>query len=98
MRRLRSFLIRIYTVHHESVHRPDAIGLQSSDIFDAVSSLNNLGKLREQEVKHGQEGTFIILSDFHLNDILVLSKLEELFRDFENFHPLPVFVLMGNIS
>ena len=85
----------IYETRRKAI---DAIGLQNSDIFDAVPSLNELVKLREQEVEHGQEGMFIILSDVHLNDIRVLSKLEELFRGFENFDPLPVFVLMGNFS
>lgn len=74
----------------------NAIGLQSSDIFNAMSSLSELSKMREQEIKHGKEGMFVILSDVHLDKPQVLSKLDKLFCGFVGMDPLPIFVFMGN--
>lgn len=76
----------------------DAVGLQSSDIFNAIPTLSELSRLKEQENRHGSDGMFVILSDVHLDDSRVLSKLEVLFSGYNDYTPLPVFVLMGNFS
>uniref|UniRef100_A0A6V2A035 DNA polymerase II subunit 2 n=1 Tax=Ditylum brightwellii TaxID=49249 RepID=A0A6V2A035_9STRA len=74
----------------------DAIGLQNSDIFSSISSLSELEKLREQEIEHGQDGMFVILSDVHLDNPAVMRNLDTLFEGFEGMQPLPLFVFMGN--
>jgi len=74
----------------------DAIGIQSTDIFQSVSTVSELDKLRQQEAQHGPEGMFVILSDVHLDKPGVLDKLQTLFEGYQHFDPLPVFVLMGN--
>ena len=76
----------------------DAIGLANSDLFGAIPTLSELAKLREEEVKHGEDGMFVLLSDVHLDDARVLQKLEQLFQGFEGFDPLPVFVFMGDFA
>ncbi len=76
----------------------DAIGLANSDLFGAIPTLSELAKLREEEVKHGEDGMFVLLSDLHLDDARVLEKLEKLFKGFEDFDPLPVFVFMGDFA
>lgn len=85
----------IYECRKEAI---DAIGIQNSDIFGSIPTLSELAKLREQEIKHGPEGNFIILSDVHLDDIRVLENLTKLFEGFQDFDPLPVFVLMGDFA
>mmetsp|Transcript_8307 Transcript_8307/g.12741 ORF Transcript_8307/g.12741 Transcript_8307/m.12741 type:complete len:600 (-) Transcript_8307:190-1989(-) len=74
----------------------DAIGIQSTDIFQSVSTVSELEKLRQQEAQHGPEGMFVILSDVHLDKPGVLDKLQLLFEGYQHFDPLPVFVLMGD--
>lgn len=76
----------------------DAIGMQNSDIFNSMSSLAEVEKLHEQELHHGQEGMFVILSDVHLDRPAVMEKLEKLFDGFRDMSPLPVFVFMGNFT
>lgn len=76
----------------------DAIGLANSDLFGAIPTLSELARLREEEVKHGEDGMFVLLSDVHLDDARVLQKLEQLFQGFEGFDPLPVFVFMGDFA
>jgi DNA polymerase epsilon subunit 2 len=85
----------IYESRTEAI---DAIGLQNSDIFGAIPTLSELAKLNEQEIKHGPEGDFIILSDVHLDDIRVLENLTKLLEGFQDYDPLPVFVLMGDFA
>jgi DNA polymerase epsilon subunit 2 len=85
----------IYECRKEAI---DAIGLQNSDIFGAIPTLSELAKLREQEMNHGPEGDFIILSDVHLDDIRVLENLTKLFEGFKDYDPLPVFILMGEFA
>jgi DNA polymerase epsilon subunit 2 len=75
-----------------------AIGLQHTDLFGAIPTLAELSKLQEEEVKHGEDGLFVILSDVHLDDARVLEKLEKLFEGFEDFDPLPVFCFMGDFA
>eukprot|EP00559_Dactyliosolen_fragilissimus_P002415 CAMPEP_0184863990 /NCGR_PEP_ID=MMETSP0580-20130426/13271_1 /TAXON_ID=1118495 /ORGANISM="Dactyliosolen fragilissimus" /LENGTH=576 /DNA_ID=CAMNT_0027362609 /DNA_START=22 /DNA_END=1752 /DNA_ORIENTATION=+ len=76
----------------------NAVGLQNSDIFNAMPSLAELTRMREQEEEHGADGMFVMLSDVHLDKPSTLSKLEKLFAGFETLDPLPVFVLMGNFT
>ena len=76
----------------------DTIGLQNSDIFNSLSSLSEMEKMKEQELQHGEEGMFIVLSDVHLDNPVVLEKLDTLFEGFQGISPLPVFVLMGNFT
>jgi len=85
----------IYESRKEAI---DAIGLANSDLFGAIPTLSELAKLREEEVKHGEDGMFVLLSDVHLDDGRVLEKLERLFEGFEGFDPLPVFVFMGDFA
>lgn len=75
-----------------------AIGLQNSDLFGAMSTLSELSKLQQEETKHGQDGMFVLLSDVYLDDPGVLTKLEKLFDGFQDFDPLPVFVFMGDFA
>ena len=75
-----------------------AIGLANSDLFGAIPTLSELSKLREEEVKHGEDGLFVLLSDVHLDDTRVLEKLEKLFEGFKGFDPLPVFIFMGDFA
>lgn len=74
----------------------DAIGLQNSDVFQSISTISQVEKLREQELQHGPEGMFVILSDLHLDKSEVLEKLEILFNGYKDMDPLPVFVFMGD--
>ena len=76
----------------------DTIGLQNSDIFNSLSSLSEMEKMKEQELQHGEEGMFVVLSDVHLDNPVVLEKLDTLFEGFQDISPLPVFVLMGNFT
>jgi DNA polymerase epsilon subunit 2 len=75
-----------------------AIGLQNCDFFGAFPSLSEYLKVQEQETVHGEEGSFAILSDVHLDRPDVLTKLEKLFDGLQQVSPLPVFVLMGNFT
>lgn len=74
----------------------DTIGLQNSDVFQSMSSYAEVEKMREQELNHGPEGMFVVLSDVHLDNPNVMEKLETLFEGYQDMDPLPVFVLMGN--
>jgi len=85
----------LYETRKEAI---EAIGLQNTDLFGAIPTLAELSKLQEQEVNHGEDGMFIILSDVHLDDSRVLEKLEKLFKGFEEFEPLPVFCFMGDFA
>ena len=76
----------------------NAIGLQSSDIFNSIGSLGELENLREQEVKHGQEGMFVVLSDVHLDSPAVVEKIDRMLEGYSDFSPLPIFVFMGNFT
>jgi len=76
----------------------EAIGLQNTDLFGAIPTIAELSKLQEQEVNHGEDGMFIILSDVHLDNSRVLERLEKLFEGFEEFEPLPVFCFMGDFA
>jgi len=75
-----------------------AIGLQNTDIFNSIGSLSELEKLRDQEIEHGQEGMFVVLSDVHLDNPSVIEKLERMLEGYNDFSPLPIFVLMGNFT
>lgn len=75
-----------------------AIGLQNTDIFNSIGSLSELEKLRDQELEHGQEGMFVILSDVHLDSPAVIERIERMLEGYGDFDPLPVFVLMGNFT
>lgn len=72
------------------------IGLQSCDIFNAIPSYSELIKMRALENEHCKEAMFVILSDVHLDNPHVLSKIDKLFCGFVGLVPLPVFVFMGN--
>lgn len=74
------------------------IGLQNTDIFDSIGSLSELEKLREQEIKHGQEGMFVVLSDVYLDSPAVMERIERMLAGYSTFIPLPIFVLMGNFT
>ena len=80
------------------VNAVDAIGMQNTDIFNSISNYTDLEKMREQEVQHGQEGEFVILSDVHLDNPTVLEKLDTMFKGYSSLSPLPIFVLMGNFT
>lgn len=75
-----------------------AIGLQNSDIFNSIGSLSELEKLRDQEIEHGQEGMFVVLSDVYLDSPAVLEKIERMLEGYSDFTPLPIFVFMGNFT
>ena len=75
-----------------------AIGLQNTDIFNSINSLSELEKLREQEIKHGQEGMFVILSDVYLDSPAVMERIERMLTGYSTFDPLPIFVFMGNFT
>lgn len=74
------------------------IGLQNSNIFSAFSSETELNQLEEEELKHGQDNMFVVLSDVHLDKPSVLTKLETLFEGFADMEPLPIFIFMGNFT
>jgi len=78
----------VYTVGHPMYEtRFDAIsniGLQNSNLFDTIPNLNELVKLQKEEVDHGDEGMFVLLSDVHLDDVNVLEKLDQLFQGFND--------------
>ncbi|KAL7535352.1 hypothetical protein ACHAXR_006435 [Thalassiosira sp. AJA248-18] len=75
-----------------------AIGLQNTDIFHSIGSLSELEKLRDQEIEHGQEGMFVVLSDVHLDSPSVIEKIERMLEGYSTFTPLPIFVFMGNFT
>jgi DNA polymerase epsilon subunit 2 len=86
-----------------------AMGLQASDMFQSMSSLAEVQKIKEQEAELGPNRMFVILSDLHLDQPQVMSKLEVLLEGFcpdamqdddddEEDDPLPVFIFMGNFS
>jgi len=75
-----------------------AIGLQNTDIFNSIGSLSEFEKLRDQEMEHGEEGMFVVLSDVHLDNPAVIEKLERMLDGYNDFSPLPIFVLMGNFT
>ena len=75
-----------------------AIGLQNTDIFHSIGSLSELEKLREQEIEHGQEGMFVVLSDVYLDSPAVMERIERMLGGYSSFDPLPIFVFMGNFT
>mmetsp|Transcript_20466 Transcript_20466/g.36796 ORF Transcript_20466/g.36796 Transcript_20466/m.36796 type:complete len:377 (+) Transcript_20466:66-1196(+) len=82
-------------------NRSDAIkamGLQNSDIFNSIGSLSEFEKLSAQEIEHGREGMFVILSDVYLDSPSVLDKIERMLAGYSEFSPLPIFVFMGNFT
>jgi len=76
----------------------EAIGLQNTDIFHSIGSLSELQKLRQQELQHGQDGTFVILSDVHLDKPTVIENIDKMLDGYKDFDPLPIFVFMGNFT
>lgn len=102
----------VHTIGHPMYEsRSDAIkniGLVNSNIFESIPNLNELSRLQNEELEHGPDGMFVILSDVHLDDVNVLEKLEVLFQGFcdggdgndedEDDIPLPVFILMGDFA
>ena len=104
-------MLIVHTIGHPMYEsREDAIehiGLQNTNIFDAVPNLNELNRLQNEEMEHGSNVMFVLLSDVHLDDINVLEKLEVLFQGFDGIgdededdddDPLPVFILMGDFA
>ncbi len=85
----------LYETRKEAI---DAIGLQNSDIFGAIPTISELGRLQKEEENHWEDGMFVILSDVHLDDSKVLEKLEKLFKGFSTFDILPVFIFLGDFS
>jgi DNA polymerase epsilon subunit 2 len=81
---------------HDSI--VESIGYAKSDIFGSLPSESELIKTQEQELQHGSDGMFVILSDVHLDDALVMQKLSTLFDGYQHNDPLPIFVLMGNFT
>ncbi len=75
-----------------------AIGLQNTDIFNSIGSLSEFEKLREQEIEHGQEGMFVVLSDVYLDSPSVMERIEKMLAGYSSFDPLPIFVFMGNFT
>lgn len=75
-----------------------AIGLQNTDIFNSIGSLSELEKLRDQEIEHGQDGMFVVLSDVYLDSPSVMEKIEQMLQGYSDFSPLPIFVFMGNFT
>jgi len=75
-----------------------AIGLQNSDIFNSIGSLSEYEKLREQEIEHGEDGMFVVLSDVYLDSPAVIEKIERMLEGYSDFNPLPIFVFMGNFT
>jgi len=75
-----------------------AIGLQNSDIFNSIGSLSEYEKLREQEIEHGEDGMFVVLSDVYLDSPAVIEKIERMLEGYSDFSPLPIFVFMGNFT
>ena len=70
------------------------VGLSGTDIFQSISTLSDLEGIRHEEMQHGPEGMFVILSNVHLDKPQVMEKLETLFKGMQDMDP--VFVLMGN--
>eukprot|EP00557_Chaetoceros_sp_GSL56_P007669 CAMPEP_0176503636 /NCGR_PEP_ID=MMETSP0200_2-20121128/15474_1 /TAXON_ID=947934 /ORGANISM="Chaetoceros sp., Strain GSL56" /LENGTH=592 /DNA_ID=CAMNT_0017902951 /DNA_START=200 /DNA_END=1978 /DNA_ORIENTATION=- len=85
----------IYETRHDAIQ---AIGLQNSDLFGAIPTLSEYSKLQEEEIKHGQDAMFVLLSDVYLDDPVVMTRLEKLFDGFQDYDPLPVFVFMGDFA
>eukprot|EP00985_Skeletonema_marinoi_P005683 scaffold2468_cov133-Skeletonema_marinoi.AAC.5 len=75
-----------------------AIGLQNTDIFNSIGSLSEYEKLREQELEHGEDGMFVVLSDVYLDSPAVIEKIERMLEGYSDFNPLPIFVFMGNFT
>eukprot|EP00574_Skeletonema_japonicum_P003478 CAMPEP_0201731208 /NCGR_PEP_ID=MMETSP0593-20130828/24908_1 /ASSEMBLY_ACC=CAM_ASM_000672 /TAXON_ID=267983 /ORGANISM="Skeletonema japonicum, Strain CCMP2506" /LENGTH=553 /DNA_ID=CAMNT_0048223925 /DNA_START=88 /DNA_END=1749 /DNA_ORIENTATION=- len=75
-----------------------AIGLQNSDVFNSIGSLFEYEKLREQEIEHGEDGMFVVLSDVYLDSPAVIEKIERMLEGYSDFSPLPIFVFMGNFT
>ncbi len=75
-----------------------AIGLQSTDTFNSIGSLSEYEKLREQEIEHGEDGMFVVLSDVYLDSPAVIEKIERMLEGYSDFNPLPIFVFMGNFT
>ena len=75
-----------------------AIGLQNTDIFNSIGSLSEYEKLREQEIEHGEDGMFVVLSDVYLDSPAVIEKIERMLEGYSDFSPLPIFVFMGNFT
>ncbi len=80
-------MLIVQTIGHPMYEsRNDAIeniGLQNSNIFDTIPNLNELERLQSEELEHGFNGMFVLLSDVHLDDINVLEKMEVLFQGFD---------------
>lgn len=76
----------------------NAIGLQNTDIFNSIGSLSEYEKLREQEIDHGEDGMFVVLSDVYLDNPAVIEKIERMLEGYSDFNPLPIFVFMGNFT
>lgn len=74
------------------------IGLQNTDIFNSIGSLSEYEKLREQEIEHGEDGMFVVLSDVYLDSPAVIEKIERMLAGYSDFNPLPIFVFMGNFT
>ena len=81
-------MLIVQTIGHPMYEsRNDAIeniGLQHSNIFDTIPNLNELERLQSEELEHGFNGMFVLLSDVHLDDMNVLEKLETLFQGFDD--------------
>jgi DNA polymerase epsilon subunit 2 len=92
-------------VHHmgspiveDRLHSIQTIGLQNTDIFNSIGSLSEYEKLREQEMEHGEDGMFVVLSDVYLDSPAVIEKIERMLEGYSDFNPLPIFVFMGNFT
>ena len=73
----------------------DVIG-HRLNLFTGLRTLGQVQQVKREERVYGSEGMLVVLSDVHLDKPIVFDKLTELFRGFEGFDPLPLFVLMGN--
>lgn len=73
-----------------------SIGLQNCDFFRAIPTLSELSKLQQEELDHGEESMFVLLSDVHLDNPKVLERLQKMFQGYQQLDPLPVFILMGD--
>lgn len=72
------------------------IALGDVDPFGLEISKQQREQIQELEAEE-TNSAFILLSDVHLDDPQVLSKLDQLFQGYEPLVP-PLFILMGNFT
>jgi len=95
-------ILHVYKIGHPPTEsRLDtiqSIGYAKLDIFGTMPSESEFAKTRNEELIHGIDGMFVILSDVHLDNPEVMEKLKTLFQGFYDNHILPLFVFIGNFT